>query len=130
MTVERMCDLFLESWNRSDLSGCQRMALALWEESEGIEREFCEGLIRGALGFVSLDRKDLEESGRQLGAALDLLEDLPPRLFGFPVREFVETLSVWQARARLMDAMEEIDFSREMLPVFEIPSRAPATGLR
>jgi len=98
----------------------------LWLQTSGLERQFYQGLALAAGAFLHLERKSLAGCRKLLPRAIELLEDYPPRYLGFSLREFVETLAIWQARVELMGALEQIEFSPEMLPPLEAPQNTSA----
>jgi hypothetical protein len=121
MSFDLRYTAFFEFWNRGEFLDCQEMLVGLWEESDGDEASFYEGLIRAAGAVACLERGDLGECRGLLAKALDHLDELPARFQGFNLREFVDLLATWQAKVELTAATGEIDFSPDRIPPLEIP---------
>jgi predicted metal-dependent hydrolase len=120
---------FVRHWNQREFFECHEALEDLWFETHGPERKFYQGLIQGATAFLKLEKKNLRGARRLFAGALNCLEDYPPRYLGFRLREFVELLEIWQAKAVLASDECPVQFNPEELPALPFPvcQTAPKT---
>ena len=123
MEFDRRYILFFELWNQREYFRCHEAIEDLWIETHGPERRFYQALALSAGVFVHLTRGNLAGARKLVAQALAILEECPPRYMGFALREFVDVLITWQAKVELMSALNEWEFSPEMLPPVEIPTQ-------
>ena len=117
---------FIDHWNRGEFLECRDVALELRLAAGESDRLFLEGLILAAGAFERLTRRDLATSRKRFRAALECLDDYPPRYRRFPAYEFVEALADWQAKVEIMIVWNEYAFSAEMIPSLPRPQGDPA----